>query len=275
MKAWLREPLIQFILLGALLSGIDALRGWVSGSSDSRIVVSEGRIEQLVAIFSKTWNRSPTRSELEDLVHAHVMEELYCRRAQEMGLDQDDAVIRRRLRQKLEFLTESTASQAASDAELQAYLDDHPDTFRTESRYALQQVFVDPSLASEELNRYVERSLETLRAGGDVSGGGLDLLDRTWTDVHASRLRSVFGPAFVEALQDLEVGTWTGPVPSGFGLHLVRIESRQPGRIPPLSEIRSAVEREWTFERARAARREFDAQLLSEYEVEIEWPSGS
>ena len=139
LRGWLREPLVHFLLLGALLFALFNWLGGDTGPMSNRITVAQAQVEQLAAAFGKTWQRPPTEAELKGLVDEYVREEIAYREAVAMGLDRDDTIIRRRMRQKLEFLVEDAAGATpATDAELQAYLDAHPDAFRVEgSRLAL------------------------------------------------------------------------------------------------------------------------------------------
>ena len=116
-KRLAREPLVHFIALGALLFLYSAWRG--GGASSSRIVVTPARIEHLAAGFARTWQRPPTAEELKALIDDYVREEVATREAVSLGLDDDDTILRRRLRQKFEFLVEEAAAAAApSDQEL-------------------------------------------------------------------------------------------------------------------------------------------------------------
>lgn len=135
MKRFLGEPLVHFLLLGAALFVAFGLFGRSTGVNSGSVVVTKGQIASMVSGFNSIWQRPPTQGELEGLIQDRVAEEIYCREAVAMGLDKDDTIIRRRLRQKMEFLSEDAAAQAEpSDAELQAYLQAHPDSFRAGAR---------------------------------------------------------------------------------------------------------------------------------------------
>ena len=115
----LREPLVHFLLLGAALFGVFALLGDRGSARPSHIVITPGHLEHLLVSFTRTWQRPPTAPELAGLIDDAIREEVLYREAVAMGLDRDDTIVRRRLRQKLEFLTEETAEMAApSDEEL-------------------------------------------------------------------------------------------------------------------------------------------------------------
>ena len=141
MSKWLQEPLIHFLLIGALIFvAYDQFAG--KGSQPGEIFISRGQQENLLNTFGRTWQRPPTPQEFQGLLQDHIRQEIAYRESQVMGLDQDDIVIRRRLRQKLELLAEDIASLAApTEQELQSYLEENPDDFALEPRLTLRQVY--------------------------------------------------------------------------------------------------------------------------------------
>lgn len=155
LKRWLHEPLVHFLLLGLALFLLDAwLRPASAPSPSSVIVVDEARIRNLAQNFQRTWQRPPTKTEIEGLVETHVREEVMVREALALGLDRDDAIIRRRLQQKLEFVSEGAAARAEpTDEALLAYMTAHPDAFAVDARYTFRQVFLDPGGAGPRWTR--------------------------------------------------------------------------------------------------------------------------
>ncbi len=275
MRSIIREPLLHFLLIGAalfLLFGLTSGRN--SGSADEKIVVSAGRIAQFVTIFAKTWQRQPTEEELRGLIDDFVLEEIYYRQALAMGIDRDDTVIRRRLRQKFEFLTDDTIAGAeATDEELSAFLAANEDRFRIDPTYTFQQVYINPRRPARDLQDYVAKRLATLRASKTVQPEG-GLLPTTFDRASRRMVDGTFGLDFSRKLDGLAPGTWQGPIESGLGLHLILVESRAEGRLPDLGEIRAVVKREWANERRLENRRRMNQALLEDYEVVVEWPAG-
>src|SRR6476620_7917609 len=152
MKRFIREPFLHFLLLGALIFIAHRFLSKRIDDGPGRIVITQGQINSMVIGFSRTWQRPPTREELEGLIRDRVRAEVYCREAVAMGLDQDDPVIRRRLQQKLEFVTNDVAALAApTDAELTAYLKTHADRFRVDRWVTFSQVYLDPNKRGEHL----------------------------------------------------------------------------------------------------------------------------
>jgi hypothetical protein len=275
MKRILREPLLHFLLLGTI---IFAAYGFVSkrGSNEpGKIVISEGQIAAMAEGFARTWRRPPTREEIEGLIKDRVQEEVYCREAMASGLDKDDTVIRRRLRQKMEFVTDDVAALAEpSDEELSTYLKAHADTFGVQSQFTFSQVYLNPERHGENLVRDTAQLLAQLqKAGADADLSELGdsfLLEHKFQSLPASEIIRQFGENFAAKLGELSLGQWDGPVESGYGVHLVWISERTEGRVPELAEVRDAVRREWANTRRLEANEKFYQELLKRYAVTIE-----
>ena len=280
MKRLLKEPLLHFLLLGAGLFLVYSL-GPQNGSSSvtRKIIVTQGQLEHLVSGFAKAWQRPPAPDELEGLTQDWVREEVYCREAMAMGLDKDDTVIRRRLRQKLEFISDDIAAMAEpTDADLNAYFQTHLDTFSLEPRFTFRQVYLNPEKHRDTLVRDTTQLLAQLNgAGGDNDAstpGDPFLLEGQFAAVPASEVAKQFGEKFAAKLLSLPVGRWQGPVESGYGVHLVLVTERTEVRLPQLAEVRAAVRREWANARRLEANEKFYQNLLNRYTVTFErpWP---
>ena len=276
MKSFFREPLVHFLGLGALLFIVGIARGEPATPGSSRIAITEGHIERLLEGFRMTWNRPPTEAEFQGLVEEFLKEEVLYREALGMGLDQDDQIIRRRLRQKLEFMTaDFVGTVEPTDEELQAYLSEHSERYRGDGRLRFIQVFVGDT-GPEGIARANE-ILGVLRAEPDQDIGPLTdpfLHPLAYPDVTEVTLRSLYGPQFPEVLMEQPVGEWSGPLLSPFGLHLVRIDEKQLGELPALEAVRLEVYRDLMFERTNEAEEAYFDGLLEQYTVTVAWPEG-
>ncbi len=273
MRNALREPLLHFTVLGLLLFLFFEWRG--GGPGSSRIVVTPGQIAHLASSFARTVQRPASEEELKGLVDEYVKEEIATREAVASGLDRDDAIIRRRLRQKLEFLVEDAVDPSPpAEADLQRWLDAHPDAFRAEPQIALRQVFVSRERRGAAAPRDAVRLLARLRAAGPEADGSR-LGDPTTlpADLRLGPVREVsltFGEAFARAIEPFAPGQWSGPVESTYGLHLVLVRERVAASRPELAAIRPQVERELITERRSRALDALCRRLLAKYSVEIE-----
>ena len=189
-----------------------------------------------------------------------------------MGLDRDDTIIRRRMRQKLEFLTDDTASLVRpTEEELAKYLAENEDLFRESSTYTFKQAYFDPEKHGDDPEAYIAEQLTALRSG-ETEIGDVSLLRTLFDQATRQAVDGTFGTGFSRDLDKLKVGDWQGPVRSGLGFHLIRIDSVTKGRLPELAEIQAVVEREWSNTKRLAIRDEMNASLLADYDVVIEWP---
>ena len=167
MKKLIREPFLHFLLLGAAIFLAYHFLSARADNQPGKIVITQGDITSIMVGFSRTWQRPPTREELAGLIRDRVREEVYYREAMAMGLDQNDPVIRRRLQQKLQFVTEDVAAAPEpSDAELVEYLKAHAKSFSTDRKFTFSQVYFDPSKHGEKLAQNANELLTQLRRQG-------------------------------------------------------------------------------------------------------------
>jgi hypothetical protein len=281
-KKLIHEPLVHFLAIGA---GLFLLNGLLGGSfatqseqNANRIVVSQGQVEHLTAQFARTWQRPPTEAEVKGLIDEYVLDEISYREALALGLDRDDPTIRRRLRLKLETLNEDIAAAVPpSDEQLQEFLEKHPDSFRREPQVAFRQVFLNADRRGRKADGDARNLLGRLRASGpdaDLAGLG-DPLMMFSNDLPLSpdwEIRRLFGKEFATSVFELAPGRWEGPIRSGYGLHLVLVREKTPGRLPDLSEVRAEVEREWLFARKKEMQEAIHKRLLERYTVVVERP---
>lgn len=279
-KRVLREPLFHFLILG---SGLFVAYGLMPERGDSlvpeKIVVTAAQVELLAGGFAKISQRPPSDAELAGLIDAWVRDEVSMREAMALGLDNDDTVIRRRLRQKLEFVSEGIAARTEpTDADLDAYLEEHAASFRIEPRLTFSHVYLDPAKHGDHLARDAARVLAELkRLGGEAdltAHGDSSLLDHSFQSMPAGEVAKQFGEEFAAALGRATPGRWEGPIESGYGAHLVLVRERTESRLPALPEVRDAVLRELANARRQEANERFYRELLKRYAVTIE-KSGS
>ena len=275
MKKLIREPFIHFIFLGAAIFLAYHFLSARADNQPGKIVITQGDIASMMIGFSRTWQRPPTREELDGLIRDRVREEVYYREAITMGLDRDDPVIRRRLQQKLQFVTDDVAAPVEpTDTELSDYLKTHADVFRVDRKFTFNQVYLDPNKHRDQLARDANELLNQLQHGSSdfdlTSLGDTFLLEHRYVLAPATEITKQFGDKFAAKLGDAPIGQWFGPVESGYGTHLVFVEERTEGRQPELAEVRDAVRREWTNARRLESNEKFFQNLLKRYEVVVE-----
>ena len=272
-RGLLREPLVHFLAAGLLVFVIASWRGASVDPSDRTITIDEDRVTWLVSQFERTWQRSPSPPEIDQLIRDYVKEEVYYREGLRMGLDQDDPIIRRRLRSKMEFLAASQVESApATEADLQSWLASHKARYAEGTRYSFDQLYLgsadDPEISAQvpAVKRAVAKPKDWRTLGQAIS------LPSQMAGADATAIGNEFGEGFAAALADVTPGDWQGPVKSSFGLHLVRITNVVPGRVPPLASVRQRVENDWRDATLSERQDRAYQALLDGYQVRIQKP---
>jgi hypothetical protein len=258
-----------------MLFALYGLAGKQSAEAPDKIVVSASRIANLGDGFARTWRRAPSEQELQGLIEDYVRDEVFYREGRAAGLDRDDVVIRRRVRQKMEFLAEDMPEP--SDEHLAAYLTSNPERFRAEDQISFRQVFLSFTRRANTMESDSKQVAGFLaRADGAVDVTALGdpfMLGEEFRGVSPSKVTSMFGESVAKRIFAMEKGSWQGPVSSGFGQHFVFISERVPGVLPPLDTVRTAVRREWANEKRLEAERKLYASLRQRYEIVVETPA--
>ena len=277
MKKLMREPLVHFLLLGAAIFVAYSLVSKPANNEPGKIVITQGQLESMLVGFTRLWQRPPTGEEFEGLIRDRVREEVYYREALALGLDKDDTIIRRRLRQKMEFIADDVAARTQpTDDDLGAYLKAHADLFRMPQLFTFSQVYLDPKRHGENLVRDTAQllsQLKQLESTADISAlGDSIMVEHKFDALPAGEIAKLFGEKFAMNFSELPLGQWQGPVESAYGVHLVFVSERSEERVPALSEIREAVQREWSNARRLEANENFYAALFKRYTVTVERP---
>lgn len=272
----LREPLLHFAIIGAVLFVFYSLTAQPdSNSAGSTIVITRPQVDALVASFTKTWQRQPAPEEVEILIQNAVREEVYYREAVAMGLDKDDPVIRRRLQQKLEFITSDlVVDSEATDVQLNDYLQKHPDLFRAETLFTFMQIYLNPEKHTGTLETDAQAILKQLsnqeKTIDPITLGDATLLEHSFVAVSDREIEKIFGEAFLTHIKTITPGSWQGPIKSSYGVHLVLVSERIEGEEPELSKVRDAVHREYTNAKRLEANEKLYQEMLKNYQITIE-----
>ena len=275
-RTLLGEPMLHFLIIGIALFG--AYR-WVSpgDSGGRRIVITQGVVDDLVTQHVAARGREPSTTELNHLIESYVRDEILYREGVKLGLERDDIVVKRRVRQKIEMIAEEDAStRAPTDADLSAYLVANRARFAQPAILTFDQVFIGESRSGPGVVHVVTVTGEALRKGADPEQlGKPTLLPHRMTRTPADLVARDFGAEFAAALEKAPLGDWAGPIDSSFGAHYVRVSERTPAVAPELAAVRDQVVREWENDRRQRARNDAYAKMRSGYEIRIEAESSA
>jgi parvulin-like peptidyl-prolyl isomerase len=278
---WLREPLLHFLLIGAALFAVDAaLRPAAREDHGSKqIQLREGDLSQLLLAFQAQWRRQPTPEELSRLIEDRIREEVLYREALAMGLDQDDSIVKRRMAQKMQFLAEDVAAaREPSTDELRSWYAAHRGEFALPPRVSFRHAYFSPDRRGERAQAEAAEALTRLSGQPQDSPLAASLADSFmfqdyYGDRSTEQLARDFGPRFAQAVSRLTPGSWQGPIESGYGWHLVFVDSLIPGRTPDFEEIEPDVKTAWlTDQKEQAWRKAYD-EMRAKYTVLLPAPS--
>jgi len=270
----LKDPLVHFLLIGAALF---ALLRWQSDGgreNPQEIVITAEQLTQLRQATAVLQGREPTRAELEQLVEPAIREEVYYREALALGLDVEDDEVRRRLVEKMQYLTEDLVDpEPASEEELRAFFDAAPERFLIPELVTFDQVFFSPSTRGDALAGDVEEALAALRDGAEPADvGDRTPLQERFEDAPRERVAVLFGEDMTNAVFTLPPGDWSGPYQSDFGAHLVRVISRSVARQPTFDQVREQAREAFAADRRRTANERAYAEMRARYDVVVDWP---
>jgi hypothetical protein len=278
-KRWLREPLLHFLLIGLLLFGVYAYtnRGRIGIESRKQIVLSFDELRTMTAYFQSQWHRLPTPEEFQAMVEDKIKEEVLYREGLVMGLDKDDTIVKRRMAQKVQFLAEDVAAaHEPSVAELKAWFEKNTDKFALPSRYSFRHIYFSPDKRGTNTHDDAAKALAKI-AGQPEDSTLIASADRfMFQDYYGDRTPSAiakeFGPQFAVALEKITPGSWQGPIESGFGWHLVFVDTVIPDRIPIFEEVESEVKTAWLGQQKAQAWQEAYQEMRAKYTVLLPAP---
>jgi hypothetical protein len=266
-----KDPLVHFLLIGAGLFALFLWRG-DSGGDPEQIVISSERVQQLRQAAALVQGREPTDVELAEIVEPAIREEVFYREALALGLDVNDDEVRRRLVEKMQYLTEGLADpEPASEQELVAFFEGSPERFLIPELVTFDQVFFSPNTRGDALDADVAAALESLRAGATPAAvGDRTPLQERFVEAPRERVDVLFGDDLTNAVFTLAIGDWVGPYRSDFGLHLVRVISRSEARQPSFAEVRDQAAQIFAADRRTAANEAAYARMRARYDVIVE-----
>jgi hypothetical protein len=268
--------LLHFLVLGAALFGLFSMVEKKDAEAPTKVIISASRVAILADRFARTWRRPPTEQELQGLVEDYIRDEIFYREGRAAGLDRDDFVIRRRVRQKMEFLAEDMSAAEPSDEQLAVHLASNPERFRTDDRLTFRQVFLSAARRGSALEVDAKQIAEMLvRTSAPVNTATIGdpfLLGEEFREMSQSDVARTFGEGFAEQLSTVPPGRWHGPIPSSFGAHFVFVDERVKGSLPPLAAVRDAVRREWQNAHQMEAELKLYRTLRDRYQIVVEMP---
>ncbi len=273
MRHLIREPLVQFLLVGLVLFGVWQLAKPAHAARDAsnRIVITEDDLKQMAVGWAAQGLPPPSPQQMKELIDARVREEVLYREALALGLDKDDAIVRRQLARKMEFVAEDLSKlEEPKPEELRAWYEKSRARFALPPRVTFRHVYFSPDRRGANTRTDAVAALTQLSGkpiDASVGVGDTFMFQSFYGDRSMEVLAKEFGPAFARALVDVAPGAWAGPVESGYGWHLVFIDSMTPQQIPEFDAIEQEVRNAWVEEHREKTRASMYESMRARYEV--------
>jgi hypothetical protein len=262
MPRWLTDPLVVFLAGGLLIFWV---AGFTNPAKREVIEVTTTDLDRIRDQWQAQMGREPGAEELNGLVEQFVHEEIYYREALKSGLDDNDTIIRRRLVQKLTFLTEDLATGAPPTvAELEDWFADNAERYRKPERFTFSHRYFSH-------DRRDDAHGDALVALSDPTNEGDPfMLQRDYAQRSEREIGNLLGNEFATALAALAPGSnWQGPLPSAYGFHLVVLRERLPSELPGFAQVRERVAADYQAERRAQANDAYFEAVRSRYDVRL------
>ena len=274
MKTFIKEPLLHFVLIGIVLFFVWSIWGGESETDSTRIVVDASQVNRIKDAWSAQWKRSPTPSELRNLIQEYIQEEMLYREAVAIGLDNEDTIVRRRLAQKMRFLIQDIADrQQPSEDALRGFFLDNQALFRQPARVSFTHIYFSQDRRAARALIDAKSALKGLRSSQKQRAPSLGdpfMLNYDYAQLTQIETGKLFGKQFAGHIFELQPGGWQGPVQSGYGIHLVRVVDVLPARVPEFSEVVDQVSEHYAAFQRQKTNDAAMKQLRERYEIIID-----
>ena len=274
-----KEPLLHFFIIGVTLFAVYALtlgptREESDGTEVTGIVVGQAQLDHLIATWKQLWDREPTRQELTRLVNDYIREEVLYREAIALGLDRDDTIVRRRMAQKMAFLSRGDAPQDPTDGDLRKWFAKNQQRYEFPATVSFSHIYFSSEQRGPRATDDAKEVLAKLHSEATPPIRDPDRGDRFMTrydfvSIGQRDLRNLFGDEFATRVFELKALGWHGPVESSYGQHLVYLSERTERHVPDFEIVRSRVEIDWMQGQIEATNRELLERLLKKYGLHI------
>lgn len=273
----IKDPFTHFLIIGGLLFALYQLFGNKNDGYNNQIIISELEINNTINNWQNRWQRLPSEAELQTVLEQQVRQEVFYREALALDLGKDDPVVRRRLAEKMMFIANDLlVPEQASDAQLVEFMNAFPEKFAKPIVTSFKQIYFNPDLHGGELSQQIkhyqvvlnekQQQVNAQTLGDDFNG------DFEYQHLPEHQTARFFGQQFTAQLGKLPIGRWEGPIDSGYGVHLVKIETRSKAELIPLQQAREKVLIEWRVEQQKNSNDSLYAKLRGNYEVILKHP---
>ena len=272
----LKEPLLHFLIISIGFFVFYSSNNKTSDKSiiaKSEIVISQSQVRNIKNQFERVWKRQPTEQETKGMLKGYIKEEILYREALSLGLDRDDTIIRKRMAQKIDFLFSDIASIAEpTEEQLEKHYHDSQSKYTRDVQLTFSHIYLNPTKHDNTLKTDAEKIIATLKnkKADPADLGDPIMLEPIFNKIETSQINNLFAENFATDISTLETGKWQGPIKSGYGYHLVKIDQRIESQPTPFEEIRTIVKRDWKAIKQKESNDATYALMKQRYKITIE-----
>jgi hypothetical protein len=274
LKKILFNPLLHFLFIGIFLF---LLYQWVKPSQQSQdtIIIDDEMVARSISLFKSDWGRMPSTSELEGLIERQIRLEVLYRQALKLNLDHNDELIRRRMEQKINFITNDLATiKEPSDDTLKAFMQRHGDKYKLPEKVSFVHIYLNPEQRStarkDAMAKLLTLPKQDQRPKEKITMGDAFPMLQVVNDMSRKEIASQMGDDFADSIFKAPVGVWQGPLLSGFGLHLVFVEKHVPAKDAVWSTVRAEVLRDYQYENSQMINEKVYQDFRKQYKVKFD-----
>lgn len=272
MKKILKEPFLHFMLIGAAMFLLYGLAGEKNSSKDE-IVITDFDVNNIISTWEMQWKRPPSEKELQNLIGSNIKQEVFYQVALEMNLDHNDEIIKRRLAQKMQFLSNDIAAMVEpTDEILKEYFQEHSTKYLTQPSYSFYQITFSPDKrkdnyndAKDILEKYTNATFDKMKQFGDQLPFSF-----YYENAYSNDLGLQLGSEFPKELKKAAFNQWTGPISSGFGYHLVYITQIKKPTIPSFNSVKKSVLRDFEYDNQQKIDEAIYQELKSKFDIKFD-----
>lgn len=267
----IKEPLIHFLIISIIIFAVYDMTTKEEIATD-KIIISEGRIEQLKNEILNSKNRLPVAKEMDIAIESFALNEIYLREARELGLHQGDKIIERRLRQKMEYLLDEMASiQEPSTDELTRFYQENINRYKNPVTYSFTQIYISTDRPKKLLTKHLADQQQLIEQGNSPVADS-SMLPQEVSKQSGQQIQRKFGEIFVNKLQALTTNTWSTAIDSGLGKHYIYIKEKVAATPKPFLSIKGVLINDWQFEQRKKFKEIYEDELMRRYQIEIYSP---
>jgi parvulin-like peptidyl-prolyl isomerase len=283
-KHLLKQPLLYFFIIGLFLFFLYEFTSTNKPEQDSNtIVVNKDTLLRFLQYRSKSFNEKTfeneldnfTKTELDNTINDYIKEEVLYREALKMNLDKYDYVIKKRLIQKLDFITNDLIDQdiTISNSDIENYYNKNKNSFKTEPNVTFTHIYFKDLDSAKTKIELLKQNKINIRFDQATKHGTRFIYNTNYIDKTPDFIESHFGKDFTKKLFNIKItpNKWVGPIKSKYGYHLVLLTKKTNQTLPNISETKEQIKRKLKYTFSKQLAEVITKQMINQYKVKMDY----